>query len=353
MPDVPAQIRPQPPRSRKRWLLRIAGVLVFLLLLIALIVQMILWSNIPRGIVVSQIEQQLGLRLTVKSLSTGWLGHTQLNDVTIALPLAKKAFLDVRVMKVKNTSLFGLILGRPVEVKAIELDQPHLYVWQDAGGRWNLQEVAELLARAGGKKSGQQSAQTSAAPSVPNVHLVDGIVTIVDNKNRATQIEPLSVEGYRETGVSWKYDVEIPPRVSLTGRLVPGGNWGHELVVKLQDIGYWAKPWMRNFPAVSVDANWRGALSETGIGGRLDMQKVTVGLPTGEAEAYGAVSAGVSGGVVTLTPDNLLLKTGQKALPELTLTSGALTFTAARNEIKVEQLLVSLFGGPGTRQRAV
>jgi hypothetical protein len=317
-----------------------------LLIVVAVAVQIVLWTNLPRGIVVLQIEKQLGLRLTVKSFSTGWLGNTRLNDVTIALPLADKAFLDVPVMRVKNTSLFGLALGQAVEVRAIELDRPHLSVWQDSGGRWNLQEVAELLARAGGKKSGEESAADSSSPQMPDVRLNDGVISIIDNKNRTLNISPLSVIGQRDTAVSWKYDIQIPPRLSIKGRLVPGGNWGHEVAVKLQDVGAWAAPWMKNFPPIVIDANWRGALSETGIGGRLDITKAAIDLKTGSAQAYGAIAAGYGGGVLTLKPDNLLLKTGQHALPQLTVASGSMNYLTASGEIKVEQLLVNLFGGP-------
>ncbi len=322
------------------------AIVVLLILVVAFVVQLVLWSNIPRGIVVSQIEQQLGLRLGVKSLTTGWLGHTQLNGVTIGLPLADKAFLDVPVLKVKNTSLFGLLLGRPVSVEAIELDQPHLYVWQDAAGNWNLQEVAELLLRTGGKKSGEESAKTSSAPVLPKVHLAGGIVTIIDNKKRAADIVPLSVDGYRDTAVSWKYDIQIPPRVGISGRLVPGGNWGHEVAISLQNLEAWAKPWMADFPKVVVDATWRGALSDTGVGGRLELKTFSVGLKAGPIDASGALLAGFGGGIVTARPDNLLLKTGQHVLPELTVATGAITFNPATNDIKVDQLMLKAFGGP-------
>ena len=323
-PPPPAPAVPKP--IKRHWVLRILATIVVLLLLVAGVVQIVLWTDLPRGIVVSQIEKQLGLRLTVKSLTTGWLGHTQLNEVTIGLPLSDKAFLDVPTMKVKNTSLFGLLLGRPVAVQAIELDQPHLYVWQDASGQWNLQQVAQLLARAGGQKSGEQSAATSSTPEMPNVHLTGGVITIIDNKKRTIDIEPLNVDGYADTGVSWKYDVEIAPRVSITGRLVPGGNWEHEVAAKIQDIGIWAKPWNNDFPPVAVDVDWRGELNAAGVDGRLDIRKATVGGKSNTVEAYGALTADAGGGGVAVHPANLLLKTGVAALPELRLASGLIHF---------------------------
>lgn len=347
MTDLPAKTAtPRPAPRKKRWLLRIAIALAALVVLAVIIVQLVLWSNLPRGIAVSQIEKQLGLRLQVQSLSTGWLGNTRLTNVTVSLPLSTKAFLEVPVMKVKNTSLFGLMLGRPVAVKAIVLNNPHIYVVQDAGGQWNLQEVAQLLARAGGQKPSEESAATSSVPALPNVQLVGGIITIIDNKNRKAEIEPLSVNGYRDTAVSWKYDVRIPPRVKITGRLVPGGNWAHELAIELADPGYWAKPWFADLPALNVDATWRGALTSAGPAGRLDLRKVTLGLKTGAVEAYGAVSAAMTGAGVILKPENLLIKTGQTLLPDLSIASGVIDYTLSSRDVQVQQLLVNLFGGP-------
>ena len=320
--------------------------LVALLLLIVCGVQIVLWTDLPRGLVVAKVEQQLGLRLTVKTFSTGWLGHTQLNDVTVSLPLASKSFLSVPVMKVKNTSLIGLALGRPVEVQAIDLEQPHVFVWQDSSGRWNLQEVAELLARVGGKKPGAESAATSSSPALPKVHLAGGILSIVDNKDSKLDVQPVNVDGYPDTAVSWKYDVKIPPQVDITGRVAPGGNWGHELSIKLADLGQWMQPWMSEPPAITVDATWRGELTPGGITGRLQLNNAALGMKTGTIEAFGAVGAGYGGGTVTLRPDNLQLKTGQQVLPAVAVASGAISYLPNGSEIKVDNLLINAFGGP-------
>ena len=324
MADTTTHSVPTRPKGKKRWFRRILIGFAVLVVLVASIVQIVLWTDLPRRIVVQQLEKQLGLRLTVKSFSTGWLGNTQLSDVTIALPLADKAFLDVPTMKVKNTSLFGLMLGRSVDVEAIELDQPHLSVWQDAGGKWNIQEVAELLARTAGGTTAQQSAADSSSTSVqmPNVRLVDGVVSVIDIKKRTLEISPLNVKGERDTAVSWKYDVRVPSHVAIAGRLVPGGTWAHDVSINIEDIGAWAKPWMADFPPVVLDATWRGQLNDTGVGGRLDIKKATVVLTTGTAEASGAVTASFAAGVLTLRAGDLNLKTGQKALPDLAVAGG-------------------------------
>src|SRR5260221_1362970 len=126
--DAPSPSSPKP--RKRRWVLRILFTLVGLVLVFAVTVQIVLLTNIPRHLVVAQLEKQLGLKVDANALQTGWLGHTQLHDVKLSLPLAKSAFLDVPEMRVKNTSLFGLLLGRSVDIQRIELDHPTIKVSQ-------------------------------------------------------------------------------------------------------------------------------------------------------------------------------------------------------------------------------
>src|SRR5665213_3415633 len=128
-PNPPASAAfPSPKRKKKRWVLRTLAVVVILLVLVALVVQIVLWTDLPRGLVVGQLEQQLGLRVSAGSLSTGCLAHTHRKHVTLGLPLSKKACLNAPTMDVRNTALLGILIGRPVSGQSIELDSPHLYV---------------------------------------------------------------------------------------------------------------------------------------------------------------------------------------------------------------------------------
>jgi hypothetical protein len=43
-----------------------------------------------------QIEKELGLRITCDSLSTGWLGKSELTNVSLGLPLSTTDFLKVK-----------------------------------------------------------------------------------------------------------------------------------------------------------------------------------------------------------------------------------------------------------------
>ena len=148
---MPAQKEPfsplQPRPRRRRWWLRGGVMFVLLLLIVIVVVQAVLWSNVPRDVVIKQVQQQLGLVMTADSLSSGWLGHTTLRNVTLSLPLADGAFTKVPELRLTHTSLPGMALRRDMTITAMEFRQPALVVRQNDAGVWNLAEVVELLHR--------------------------------------------------------------------------------------------------------------------------------------------------------------------------------------------------------------
>jgi len=166
-----AEATSNPPAAKRRlrkWLIRIAIFVVGFILLVGIVIQAALLTGLPKAIVVGQVEKGLGLRMGVDRVSAGWFGRTSLYGVKIALPLSDQSFVEVPEMRVRHTSLIAMILGRSLVVKEVELDKPVVSVWQDASGRWNLLEVVELLSRVGGKKTGEQTAD-SDTPTLPQL----------------------------------------------------------------------------------------------------------------------------------------------------------------------------------------
>src|SRR4051812_38294054 len=198
--DMPAAEAKKQRRTRRRflprrWSLRLPVLLILLLLVLAIVTQAVLWTNVPRDLVLGQLEKQLGLRVSAASLSTGWLGDTRLRDVAIALPLSDDALVTVPEMRVEHSSLFGMALTRGVTLKLVELRDAHVLVRQDAGGRWNVQEVADLLARAAGKQTAADQAKKTSRPELPAVRLYNATVEIVDRAGRRSVVRPVNVAG--------------------------------------------------------------------------------------------------------------------------------------------------------------
>jgi hypothetical protein len=338
-----------PRRPLRRWLWRISVFLVGLTVVLAIFFQIVLWTGLPRSIVVSIVEKGLGVRMGVTSLSTGWLGHTTLRGVKLALPLsqADQSFLEIPEMHVDHTNLVALLCGSDITIKRVVLDKPVLHVSQDDSGQWNLTQVAELLARVAGKNTGQQTAKSSAVAALPRLQIDDMTIDIADNRRHELKIQPVNVNGAPDTPVSWKYDVEVPsgqpdvpPHLSFLGAVAPGGVWAHEAHIWVHDIGDWVRVWTLDFNLpVSLDANWSGQLTDDGVSGFMKISDAQFG----EYHADGAFSALQSGDRYTISPRNLRLRTPHQVLSEVRLPEGVLDYDG--KVVKVTRLQLALLSG--------
>lgn len=328
----------------RRWLIRILIGLVGLIVLIAVAVQAVLWSSIPTNLVVGQIEQQMGLRIHTDRLTTGWMGHTSLSGVSLGLPLSKQSFLQVKTLKVKHTNLFGLIFGQGLSIDSIEIDDPVILVREDAAGQWNLQEVAELLARTGGEKPAQ-TAQQHGIPKLPNVKLVNGVIHVVDNQGHETTLAPLNVTGQSIGALVWNYDLTIDNSIHLIGKVAPGGSWRHELSLQAHHLTPMLQGLGVNPHHADVSATWQGQLIDGKLTGRLTLDHATAqALPmAGNVAIGGAVDVEAGGGAITLRPRQIELKTSNPTVPDVRLAAGTIVKDA--DGIQAQSMQVATLGG--------
>jgi hypothetical protein len=331
----------------KRWSLRILIGIAALIVLVIVIVQLVLWSSLPKNIVMGQIEKELGLRISADSLHTSWFGKTELTNVSLGLPLESSSFLTVKSLRIKHNSLLGLAIGNAISVDSITIDHPNVVVTQDSQGRWNLQQVVNLLGKALGGNTAQQSTQSTGIPRLPIIELIDGQITVTNNQKHSVKLEPLSIDGRPSGALVWKYEVKIAEAVAITGVVAPGGNWQHQVTL----VAHHLDPLVKNWGiATTYDASarvvWSGQLSEGGkITGNLAMQQVTAkALPTlGDLSIGGSIDLQAAGGVVTLRPNQLQLNTSLAALPDIGVQSGAIVSDAAG--IRAQSVKVSMLGG--------
>ncbi len=328
-----------PPRRHRlrRWALR-AGIVGLVFLLLAIVaVQVVLATTLPRSLVLGQLEKQLGLRASARSLHTGWFGNTYLSDVQLSLPLAQQSFVDVPSMRVKHTWLPLLILGFSVEVKSVEIDSPTLHVVQDRAGRWNLLEVAELIGRAGGKKQGQdESGKATEPPKLPGIRVNDAKVLVTDNVGRAATIDHVTVTGDPDGPLVYDYKVDVPRHVSLSGRVAPGGDWSHQVAIDISNINDWARPWKAGLPPIQLKAQWNGQAG-TAIGGRLRIDSLTAGT----ASVSGAADVTSQAGAIEVRPVKLAMTTGQPLAPTIVVSNGMVSFDGKQATAQALQILAS------------
>ncbi len=330
--------------SLRRWAIRIGIALAGLLILIFIVGEIIFLTDLPRNLVVNSLQKQLGLKIGVKSLSTGWLGNTTLHDVAITLPLADRAFLDVPEMRIKHSSLPWLILTGSISVDSIVIEHPQLAVVQDASGSWNFQEVVELLARAGGSNntSGNSNANSSeAVPQLPRLDVTDATLVITDNTRRSATIANLSISGRPDGPLVWDYHAAVPKQMEIVGKVAVGGVWNHQIQLKLQDVGSWMSPWVKSWPSSAhLNAFWTGQIADDGqVSGRLDFEDAVFGLN----EMSGPVDVSIQGNGATLQPDGLAIANSTASSFGARVESGQIVLNGS--SIEAKQLSVAFGGG--------
>ena len=329
----------------RRWLLRISIIFAILIVVVIAIVQVVMWSPLPKRIVLQQIEKGLGLRISADALSTGWLGKSELTNVSIGLPLSDSDFLKVKSLKIQLNNLISLALGNVV-VKSIEVDDPMVEVIQDAQGKWNLQQVAELLGKLGGSDNTQQQAASTSVPKLPMIKLIDGSVHITDNQKHTAALAPLNVTGQPDGPLVWKYDLSIADSIALSGQVAPGGNWQHQVALSINHLDSLLKDWgVPTTYGATVQASWQGQLSDGKVIGTLALIQATANhVPTlGDISVGGSVDVQTAGAVITLHPNNLNVHTSYVTLPDVGIQSGAIVSDATG--IHAQSVKIKALGG--------
>ena len=332
----------------RKWTRRILVTLLIVLACALAITQVVLWTDYPRKLVLNLVQRQLGLRVEAATLSTGWFGSTTLSDVRVSLPLAEESFLSMPAMEIDHTALIPLIVTRKFELDGIELREPDLVVRRDANGRWNLQDVAELLAKVGGGTP--EPGTKKRPPKLPRLRLIDGTINVHEHDGRKLVVAPLNVTGDPQGPLVYRYDASAgsPKRLTAVGQVAPGENWKHE--VKLYaEPGDWLTPWVPDAPTpLVINADWAGVVDDGRVVGRLVIadakyEKFGARGRVVVQSGRGGGGAGAGGMVTVLNPQGLVLTTSLPAVPEVQLASGALEI--AGPALRAKQIRVSALGG--------
>lgn len=304
--------------------------LAILLIVIVAATQVVLWTDYPRKLVLSLVQEELGLRVEARSLSTGWFGATTLSDVKLSLPLAEESFLDVPSLRVKHTWLVPLLLTQNFHLKALELNKPTVVVRRDAGGKWNLQNVAELLGKAGG---GTPAPGTDTQPpDLPALRVTDGTVIVVEHDGRKATIAPVNVTGKPEGMLVYRYDATAADAVKLVGEVAPGDDWKHALKLDARPRAEWLKLWVPEPEEMSAKIEWTGSVSDSGAnnngttgGSALTGRAVIEQATYGNKSVKGTVAVLAGSGPTVIRPTQLTVTTGVATFPEATLANGTIT----------------------------
>jgi hypothetical protein len=330
----------------RRWLRRILVGLIGLIVLIIVAVQIVLWTPLPRRIAMEQIQKQLGLRIHADSLGISWWGKTRLENVSLGLPLSDRDFLKVKSLTIQHNTLIGLALGRAFAIDEIDIDHPRIDLTQDANGQWNLQQVALLLARAGGSNTAQQSSTDTSVPRLPNLRLTNGTVQVSDNQNHSLILRPVNLTGDEQGMLVWKYQAKIADSIVANGELAPGGNWQHRVSLQAKNLDPLLKGWgVPTTYGSTLKASWTGQATQERVSGTLFIEQASAkAVPTmGDVTMTGSVDVELAGPTLLLRPNQLKLTSNYPLLPNLGVVSG--TIVSDPTGLHAQSIKLSALGG--------
>ncbi|XHC24985.1 hypothetical protein ABWH91_12050 [Phycisphaerales bacterium ac7] len=203
----------------KRWLIRIIIGAAVLLVLIAVAVQIVLSTDVPKNIVLDAIRKQTGLSVDASSLRTSWGGHTTLEDFEAALPLESDPFVRVRRVTVRHNSLVWLALTRSLGLSELRIVDPVVDLRTDPSEQWNLIEAAQIAA--GARQPRDPSDATT--PDLPRLIIRNAEVNVALPDGRSLQYTPFEINGTPDGPLAWNFTLSLENRIAIDGRLAPGG----------------------------------------------------------------------------------------------------------------------------------
>jgi hypothetical protein len=321
----------------RRWLLIIFILVLTLLAASAIAVQVIFTTDLPRRLVIDALEDQTGLRFGATSLETGWGGSTILRDLTIALPLETDPFVSIPTLSLTHTDLIRLVVFRDPILNTARVQRPHVALRQDAQGRWNVLEAAEIVEQ----RFAARGTQTGEVPPLPKLDVVEARIEITDITGCRAEYGPLKLRGEPVDALSWDFAVSLHDDVIARGQLAPRARWSHRIDFDFQDIQQLVAPWMDEVPPVLQAAGtWRGQVNEASLNGTLRLSP----LRADDLTVRGEVSVNVRGPAVTLRPSNLVAAFDDPDLPAVHVQSGSLVADVASESVRVDRLLVQTLG---------
>jgi AsmA protein len=168
--------------------IRIAGLLLAILLLVAIATPFLLDANQFRPLLQSKLSAALGREVTLGGLKLSLLsGSVTASDVSIADDAAFSAAPFLRASSLEaGVELRLLLFSRKLKVTRIAIDRPQIELAQNAEGVWNFSSIG-AKASAPPPATGGPSAEVSSASdlSVRKIKVSSGRITLTKAGSQA------------------------------------------------------------------------------------------------------------------------------------------------------------------------
>lgn len=273
-----------------RWTLRIFIAVAILLAILALGVQLVLSTDLPRQQVLAVLERETGLRVEAADLNTGWGGGSDVTDLRVFLPLADEPFLTAAAVRVSHAGLIKLTLLRDLDLRSVEIERPVLTLREQDRREWNIVRAIDLIRRR--QDRGEPGGNP---PRLPAVRVADGTIRVLRG-GEEVMTTPLTFVGEPDGTTSWKFEAHLGPGQWARGRLSPGGDWEHEVEFEGERVESLLAPFLDAEEATPADGEPtepepRGAMPVDAGAGRRELAHARPSVA--RAPAFGLLALAV------------------------------------------------------------
>ncbi len=292
----------------RRRVIRIIAVAAAAALVVLIAGQAVFWSDWPRRLAARALADQLGLRVELEEMATGWSGATRVRGVRLWLPGEPEPFVSIDAAELEHTAPLALLVGGGFTLERLAIDRAKVRVTEDEAGRWNLQRVAGLV---GG--GGVQAARPAGMPTIPAPHVdLRGLdVVVADANDRRATLSDVRLTGRPTATHTMRLTVVAGDATELGGSINTRGDWAHELSLRVDAAHELAGAWRVDVPApLAVSGRWTGSMPGGRVRGTLDLDRLQVGA----YRASGSVVLAAGADAVAVTPKQLLVHAGDRSM---------------------------------------
>lgn len=233
-------------------------------------IQVILWSDLPRRIVLDSIRKSTALSVSADAVNTGWFGHTTITNLRIAAPLADQPMVVIPQIRASHTSLIPLLITGNLKVDSLEVDQPQVTLHRDAAGQW---QVPPVFASAADKSP----STNPSIPSLPAIHIQHGTVHLSQDAAPDVLLSDIAVVGKPASSPRYDLSVTIPGQLDLSAQIALTSAWQHDVQIKATPSPTLVAAFVPHWTGkVDLQGIWSGHLASTGLVGQLTLKQFVI-----------------------------------------------------------------------------
>jgi len=299
------------------------------------LVQVLLWTGLPRQYIVRAASSKLGIKVSAASLSTSWTGSTTIKDLTLALPIEQEAFFVASEIHLSHSALPVMLLTRSMILESIDINAPTLTVQQNKAGHWNIQDIVSTFAR-----SSRDSGAKQGLTKLPRIEIKNAKIVIMDSNDSSHEIGPLDFHGEHQGQLSWQFEGNIPSKLDLQGIIASGPLKMHKVSFAIDNMDELLQAWIPpHLCPRYIAGQWDGQLLQ---GQRLTGKLRLDSLRIAAAKVQGSTTIQIDPNQIIVRPDNLLVRQERLPTQQVKIVSGSITL--GLNRLKADQVVLESAG---------